>query len=297
MQAPRQAGAGGRWPGLPCSLRRGRLTASVLLARARTRDHAVPSPGRSFRADGLGLDLGPRPRAPSRSSSCPHTAVLCDTGPCPGLTEVPQLRDLGVREHPQAEAGCPAHPRCGVARGCLDLAQAPAGCRGSCRWTSCCQALPAGRPCCRPSLWRSPWAIVMPRHLQGALTCSTLRSLKCRFRCSFLPEALPQFTVTPADRAVIEGQTVDFHCEAKGNPQPVIAWTKGGKSWPGTCRDGLHTREARLPRPQPLGAGKGLVAGLARGCGTRRGETVLPEGAGGLLPAGSLSSQWSVSWL
>lgn len=41
-------------------------------------------------------------------------------------------------------------------------------------------------------------------------------------------QALPQFTVTPQDRAVIEGQTVEFHCEAKGYPQPVIAWTKGG---------------------------------------------------------------------
>lgn len=59
-----------------------------------------------------------------------------------------------------------------------------------------------------------------------------------------LPEALPQFTVTPADRAVIEGQTVDFQCEAKGYPQPVIAWTKGGESW-----DALHT--GPLPRPQP----------------------------------------------
>jgi hypothetical protein len=28
---------------------------------------------------------------------------------------------------------------------------------------------------------------------------------------------------------VIEGQTVDFQCEAKGYPQPVIAWTKGGE--------------------------------------------------------------------
>ena len=37
--------------------------------------------------------------------------------------------------------------------------------------------------------------------------------------------------MTPQDRAVIEGQTVEFHCEAKGYPQPVIAWTKGGE-WP-----------------------------------------------------------------
>ncbi|XP_057353469.1 peroxidasin homolog isoform X2 [Manis pentadactyla] len=41
-------------------------------------------------------------------------------------------------------------------------------------------------------------------------------------------QALPRFTVTPQDRAVIEGQTVDFQCEAEGYPHPVIAWTKGG---------------------------------------------------------------------
>ncbi|XP_072490423.1 peroxidasin homolog isoform X2 [Notamacropus eugenii] len=41
-------------------------------------------------------------------------------------------------------------------------------------------------------------------------------------------QAVPHFTVTPQDRVVIEGHTVDFHCEAQGYPQPVIAWTKGG---------------------------------------------------------------------
>lgn len=35
--------------------------------------------------------------------------------------------------------------------------------------------------------------------------------------------------MTPQSRVVIEGQTVDFQCAAKGHPQPVIAWTKGGK--------------------------------------------------------------------
>ncbi|KAF7460888.1 hypothetical protein GHT09_018757 [Marmota monax] len=52
-------------------------------------------------------------------------------------------------------------------------------------------------------------------------------------------EALPQFTVTPEDRVVIEGQTVDFQCEATGNPQPVIAWTKGGKTPARAC--GAHS--------------------------------------------------------
>jgi len=47
--------------------------------------------------------------------------------------------------------------------------------------------------------------------------------------CFFASIALPQFTVTPQDKTVIEGQTVDFPCEAQGYPQPVIAWTKGGK--------------------------------------------------------------------
>lgn len=48
----------------------------------------------------------------------------------------------------------------------------------------------------------------------------------------FSSVALPQFTVTPQDKTVIEGQTVDFPCEAQGYPQPVIAWTKGGKHVP-----------------------------------------------------------------
>lgn len=36
---------------------------------------------------------------------------------------------------------------------------------------------------------------------------------------------------------MIEGQTVDFQCEAKGHPQPVIAWTKGGETpaWSPGC--------------------------------------------------------------
>ncbi|XP_044118085.1 peroxidasin homolog isoform X2 [Neovison vison] len=63
----------------------------------------------------------------------------------------------------------------------------------------------------------------------GEYTCfasSSAGSIHAAAR--IIVQALPQFTVTPADRAVIEGQTVDFQCEAKGYPQPVIAWTKGG---------------------------------------------------------------------
>lgn len=51
----------------------------------------------------------------------------------------------------------------------------------------------------------------------------------------FSSTALPQFTVTPQDRVVVEGQTVDFQCEAQGYPQPVIAWTKGGETWSWGC--------------------------------------------------------------
>lgn len=50
-----------------------------------------------------------------------------------------------------------------------------------------------------------------------------------------LSPALPQFTVTPEDRIAVEGQTVDFQCEATGYPQPVIAWTKGGETRPGVA--------------------------------------------------------------
>lgn len=34
--------------------------------------------------------------------------------------------------------------------------------------------------------------------------------------------------VKPKDQSVLEGQTVDFLCEASGYPQPIIAWTRGG---------------------------------------------------------------------
>lgn len=76
----------------------------------------------------------------------------------------------------------------------------------------------------------------------GVFTQSCL--LNVAFPTSFPPEALPQFTVTPQDRAVIEGQTVEFHCEAKGYPQPVIAWTKGGEV---SGRTVTHSLRPSLP--------------------------------------------------
>ncbi|KAH1176952.1 hypothetical protein KIL84_010654 [Mauremys mutica] len=48
----------------------------------------------------------------------------------------------------------------------------------------------------------------------------------------------PQFTVSPYNQVAIEGHTVDFQCEADGNPLPVIAWTKSGSQLP---PDGRHT--------------------------------------------------------
>ncbi|XP_058033763.1 peroxidasin homolog isoform X3 [Ahaetulla prasina] len=63
----------------------------------------------------------------------------------------------------------------------------------------------------------------------GEYTCFATNSLDSIHATAFIiVQAVPQFTVTPQDRSVIEGQTVDFSCEAQGYPQPVIAWTKGG---------------------------------------------------------------------
>lgn len=60
---------------------------------------------------------------------------------------------------------------------------------------------------------------------------------------------------------MIEGQTVDFQCEAKGYPQPVIAWTKGGRArawFPPATRPRNTRSEAKddvvlwPPRPRAL---------------------------------------------
>ncbi|XP_019468810.1 peroxidasin homolog isoform X2 [Meleagris gallopavo] len=63
----------------------------------------------------------------------------------------------------------------------------------------------------------------------GEYTCFATNSVgNIHATAYIIVQALPQFTVTPQDKTVIEGQTVDFPCEAQGYPQPVIAWTKGG---------------------------------------------------------------------
>uniref|UniRef100_A0A452IFZ4 Uncharacterized protein n=1 Tax=Gopherus agassizii TaxID=38772 RepID=A0A452IFZ4_9SAUR len=63
----------------------------------------------------------------------------------------------------------------------------------------------------------------------GEYTCFATNSIDNIHATAYIiVQAVPQFTVTPQDRVVIEGHTVDFSCEAQGYPQPVIAWTKGG---------------------------------------------------------------------
>uniref|UniRef100_G3WLQ4 Peroxidasin like n=1 Tax=Sarcophilus harrisii TaxID=9305 RepID=G3WLQ4_SARHA len=54
---------------------------------------------------------------------------------------------------------------------------------------------------------------------------------------AIIVQAPPQFTVIPTDEAVLEGHTVEFPCEADGNPSPIIAWTKAGGQLP---QEGQH---------------------------------------------------------
>ncbi|XP_053365553.1 peroxidasin [Clarias gariepinus] len=70
-------------------------------------------------------------------------------------------------------------------------------------------------------------------------------------------QAVPQFTVTPQDQTVLEGHTVDFLCEATGNPQPFIAWTRSGSP---LHVDGRHavlsTGTLRISRVAPHDQGQ-----------------------------------------
>ncbi|XP_032403038.1 peroxidasin homolog isoform X2 [Xiphophorus hellerii] len=52
-------------------------------------------------------------------------------------------------------------------------------------------------------------------------------------------QATPQFTVTPQDQSVLEGDTVDIPCEASGYPEPVIVWTRGGNLLPSDRRHAI----------------------------------------------------------
>ncbi|XP_069584102.1 peroxidasin homolog isoform X1 [Ranitomeya imitator] len=63
----------------------------------------------------------------------------------------------------------------------------------------------------------------------GEYTCFATNTVDTIHSTAYIiVQAIPQFTVIPQDRNLFEGHNVDFHCEAQGNPQPVIAWTKGG---------------------------------------------------------------------
>ncbi|KAL7988026.1 hypothetical protein Chor_006945 [Crotalus horridus] len=56
----------------------------------------------------------------------------------------------------------------------------------------------------------------------GEYTCFATNSLDSIHATAFIiVQAVPQFTVTPQDRSVIEGQTVDFPCEAQGGQLSV----------------------------------------------------------------------------
>ncbi|XP_022371324.1 peroxidasin-like protein [Enhydra lutris kenyoni] len=55
---------------------------------------------------------------------------------------------------------------------------------------------------------------------------------------NIIVQAPPQFTVIPKDQVVLEGHTVEFLCEAEGNPPPIIAWTKAGGQ---LSQESLHT--------------------------------------------------------
>ncbi|XP_077147460.1 peroxidasin homolog [Ranitomeya variabilis] len=63
----------------------------------------------------------------------------------------------------------------------------------------------------------------------GEYTCFATNTVDTiHYTAYIIVQAIPQFTVIPQDRNLFEGHNVDFYCEAQGNPQPVIAWTKGG---------------------------------------------------------------------
>uniref|UniRef100_A0A3P8UDY7 Peroxidasin n=1 Tax=Cynoglossus semilaevis TaxID=244447 RepID=A0A3P8UDY7_CYNSE len=67
----------------------------------------------------------------------------------------------------------------------------------------------------------------------GQYTCFASNNVDTIHATAFIiVQAVPEFTVTPQDLSVVEGQSVDFPCEARGYPQPVIAWTRGGSPLP-----------------------------------------------------------------
>uniref|UniRef100_H3AWY7 Peroxidasin n=1 Tax=Latimeria chalumnae TaxID=7897 RepID=H3AWY7_LATCH len=92
----------------------------------------------------------------------------------------------------------------------------------------------------------------------GQYTCFASNNLDTIHATAYIiVQAPPQFRVIPQDNAVVEGHTVDFHCEAQGYPQPVIAWTKGGSSLPIDRRHTvLSTGTLRISRVAPHDQGQ-----------------------------------------
>ncbi|KAM5298287.1 LOW QUALITY PROTEIN: putative oxidoreductase PXDNL [Ctenodactylus gundi] len=63
----------------------------------------------------------------------------------------------------------------------------------------------------------------------GGFTCHASNNHgSVQATANIIVQAAPQFTVIPRDQVVLEEETVEFLCEAKGRPAPVITWTKAG---------------------------------------------------------------------
>ncbi|XP_036622985.1 peroxidasin-like protein [Trichosurus vulpecula] len=72
----------------------------------------------------------------------------------------------------------------------------------------------------------------------GQFTChASNQQGSIQSTAAIIVQAPPQFTVIPTDETVLEGHTVEFPCEADGNPSPIIAWTKAGGQLP---QEGQH---------------------------------------------------------
>uniref|UniRef100_A0A667I480 Peroxidasin like n=1 Tax=Lynx canadensis TaxID=61383 RepID=A0A667I480_LYNCA len=73
----------------------------------------------------------------------------------------------------------------------------------------------------------------------GRFTCHAANNQgSVQATANIIVQAPPQFTRIPKDQMVIEGHSVEFLCEAEGNPPPIIAWTKAGGQLP---QEGPHT--------------------------------------------------------
>ncbi|XP_077991222.1 peroxidasin homolog [Glandiceps talaboti] len=65
------------------------------------------------------------------------------------------------------------------------------------------------------------------RRDEGAYQCEAVNSVDSVSASARLIVLIPpSFEVRPSDQDVIEGRTAEFQCRARGNPQPVIAWTR-----------------------------------------------------------------------